>query len=97
MAGLPGQPWEEVEAGVEKVWQWGAVPKIAEYSPIPGTGLWNEAVRHSSYDIGGEPLFHNNSVLPCQWKGFTLGDLAAIKIRLHKRLRAKSFEAEGAP
>ncbi len=87
MAGLPGQRWQEVELGVEKVWQWGAVPKIAEYSPIPHTPLWEEAVRHSTYDLEGEPLFQNNSILPCHWEGFSWQDLAAIKIRLQRRMR----------
>jgi len=86
MAGLPGQPWEEVEAGIESVWQWGALPKIAEYSPIPGTSLWEKAVRCSSYDIAGEPLFQNNSILPCHWEGFSREDLTGIKTRLQKRV-----------
>jgi hypothetical protein len=87
MAGLPGQTWEEVEAGIEQVWQWGAVPKIAEYSPIPGTALWEEAVAKSQYDIEGEPLFQNNSVFPCEWEGFSRKDLAGLKNRLQRRIR----------
>ena len=87
MAGLPGQTWEEVEAGIEQVWRWGAVPKIAEYSPIPGTALWEEAVQVSQYDIEGEPLFQNNSVFPCEWEGFSRKDLAGLKTRLQRRIR----------
>jgi len=89
MAGLPGQPWQEVEEGIERVWQWGAVPKIAEYSPIPGTALWEEAVRSSAYDIETEPLLQNNSILPCAWEGFSWDDLAALKKRLQQRIREK--------
>jgi len=87
MAGLPGQRWQEVEAGIEKVLQWGALPRIAEYSPIPHTALWTEAVRHSSYDLEREPLFQNNSILPCQWEGFSWEDLAAVKVSLQRRVR----------
>jgi len=87
MAGVPGQRREEVELGIETVWQWGAVPKIAEYSPIPDTPLWEQAVQHSSYDLEGEPLFHNNSILPCHWEGLSWRDLAAIKTGLQRRLR----------
>jgi hypothetical protein len=89
MAGLPGQTWEEVEAGIDKVWEWDAVPRIAEYSPIPGTALWEEAVRHSPYDIAAEPLFQNNSIFPCEWEGFSREDLAALKTRLQRRLRER--------
>jgi hypothetical protein len=88
MAGLPGQAWQEVEAGIEKVWQWGAIPKIAEYSPIPHTPLWEEAIRHSPYALETEPLFQNNSILPCHWEGFSRDDLAGIKSRLQVRIRA---------
>ncbi len=91
LAGLPGQPWQEVEAGIEKLWQWGAIPKIAEYSPIPRTTLWEQAVRHSSYDLEGEPLFQNNSILPCHWEGFTREDLARIKSRLQTRIRTQGY------
>jgi radical SAM superfamily enzyme YgiQ (UPF0313 family) len=87
MAGLPVQPWNEVERGIDKVWEWGATPKIAEYSPIPHTPLWEEAVRYSPYDLEGEPLFQNNSLLPCHWEGFSWEDLAGINTRLQKRLR----------
>jgi len=87
MAGLPGQRWQEVESGIERVWQWRAVPKIAEYSPIPHTALWKQAVQHSSYDLEGEPLFHNNSILPCHWEGFSWEDLVALKIGLQRGIR----------
>jgi hypothetical protein len=87
MAGLPGQPWQEVEEGIEAVWRWGAIPRVAEYSPIPYTSLWEHAVRCSPYDLEGEPLFQNNSILPCHWEGFSWDDLEGIKARLQGRIR----------
>ena len=65
LCGLPGQQAREIEAGIDLVRGLGAKPILAEYSPIPGTPLWGEALRHARYDIGKEPLFHNNSLLPC--------------------------------
>jgi hypothetical protein len=90
MAGLPAQPWQEVEQGIDRIWEWGALPKIAEYSPIPHTALWEQAVRHSPYDLEGEPLFQNNSILPCNWEGFSWDDLAGIKTRLQKRIGSQT-------
>jgi len=49
----------------------GAKPVIAEFSPIPGTPIWEEAVKASPYDIEKEPLYHNNTLLPCRGKDFT--------------------------
>ncbi|MBN2254170.1 MAG: B12-binding domain-containing radical SAM protein [Deltaproteobacteria bacterium] len=66
LCGLPGQTSEEVEATIEFIKSCGARPVIAEYSPIPGTDLWGDAVARSRYDLTGEPLFHNNTLLPCQ-------------------------------
>jgi len=65
LAGLPGQTVGSVMETVDLVAGTGATPYLAEYSPIPHTGLWEEAVRASSLDLASEPLFHNNTLLPC--------------------------------
>ncbi len=62
MIGLPGQSEEEITEGVRLVLNTGATPKLAEYSPIPGTEEWHHAVENASMDITDEPLLHNNSV-----------------------------------
>ncbi len=66
LCGLPGQSAEEVEEGIRFVHSRGARPIIAEYSPIPGTELWDEAVASSPFPIADEPLFQNNTLLPCR-------------------------------
>jgi hypothetical protein len=43
----------------------GVTPYLAEYSPLPHTPLWRKAVASSDYDLASEPLFHNNTLLPC--------------------------------
>lgn len=63
LAGLPGQSRQQIENDVERCLQAGAYPKLAEYSPIPGTGMWPKAVENSVYPIDREPLFHNCSLL----------------------------------
>ena len=65
LAGLPGQSIESVMESIEFVAKVGANPYLAEYSPIPHTPLWELAVANSSYDLVSEPLFHNNTLLPC--------------------------------
>ncbi len=66
LCGLPGQSAVEVHEAIKHVQRCGARPVIAEYSPIPGTALWDASVEASPYPIAEEPLFHNNSLLPCQ-------------------------------
>ena len=62
--GLPGQTRRQIEDDVELVLNAGAFPKLAEYSPIPGTRMWPEAVKASRYPIELEPLYHNCTLLP---------------------------------
>ncbi|WAC07154.1 MAG: B12-binding domain-containing radical SAM protein [Thermodesulfobacteriota bacterium] len=80
LAGLPGQRAEEVEESITFVRDCGARPYLAEYSPIPGTILWEEAIKASRFDLVSEPLFHNNSLFPCEWEGFTRKDLQRLKL-----------------
>jgi len=79
LAGLPGQEAKEVNNTIQLVKKHGLKPLIAEYSPIPGTALWEKAVALSPFPIAEEPLFHNNTLLPCQWEKFTLNDLEILK------------------
>lgn len=65
LAGLPGQSVESVAKSVDVVARTGASPFLAEYSPIPHTPLWDQALSCSEYDLASEPLFHNNTLLPC--------------------------------
>jgi radical SAM superfamily enzyme YgiQ (UPF0313 family) len=84
LAGLPHQRREEVEETIRFIRECGARPYLAEYSPIPGTPLWQEAVQCTPFDLQGEPLFHNNTILPCRWDGLGWDDLQALKALAHK-------------
>ena len=84
MVGLPGQRVGEVDESIAFVKEAGAKPMLVEYSPIPHTPLFEKAKRMSQFDLENEPLFHNNSILPCQWEGFTIADYRRIKERLRE-------------
>jgi len=79
LVGLPGQEVGDVEKDINSLWDMGLRPYIAEYSPIPGTPLFAESVSVSRYDLEGEPLTQNNSILPCATDKFTLDDLQRLK------------------
>jgi len=84
MAGLPDQGVGDVEESIAFVKETGAKPILVEYSPIPHTPLFEKAKQMSPFDLQNEPLFHNNSILPCQWEGFTLADYRRLKERLRR-------------
>jgi len=84
LAGLPGQRVSEVERTLHIVSRYKVKVSIAEYSPVPRTGLWPEAVRDSSYPVESEPLYHNNTFFPMEWEGFTRDDMQRVKALSHE-------------
>ncbi len=97
LAGLPGQTPEEVAQAIDTVREAGAMPYLSEYSPVPGTAMWKEAVGSCRYDLEGEPLFHNNSFFACRRPGFTVEDLMRLKDMTRRARRSlKDRNARGA-
>ncbi|MCK9229296.1 MAG: radical SAM protein [Syntrophales bacterium] len=89
LCGLPGQEVSNVMAGIAFVASLGAYPIITEYSPIPGTFLWHDAVAVSSLDLEKEPLFHNNTILPCG--GATMSTTARQDVKTAARACRKTL------
>ena len=82
LCGIPGQKTADVVQTIEFVAECGAKPVLAEYSPIPGSKMWPEAVARSPFDIRHEPLYHNNSLLSCRNDDFTYEAYRSIKAGL---------------
>jgi radical SAM superfamily enzyme YgiQ (UPF0313 family) len=78
LIGLPDQEEAEVVASIQRVKELGATPVLALYSPIPGTALWPRAQATSRYDLAADPLFQNNSLLPC-WPQFSWDRYTRLK------------------
>ncbi|MBN1901917.1 B12-binding domain-containing radical SAM protein [Candidatus Sumerlaeota bacterium] len=87
MAGLPNQTKEETREAIDFVIECGAIPHIAEYSPIPETKEWRRAVETSIKDIANEPLYHNNSVYYLINRNFDINILDELKHYLQERIR----------
>jgi radical SAM superfamily enzyme YgiQ (UPF0313 family) len=79
LAGLPGQTWESIMQSIQTVQKTGITPVIAYYTPIPRTKLWPRAVAASRYDLGADPIFTNNAVMPCQKEPFSWGKISRLK------------------
>jgi radical SAM superfamily enzyme YgiQ (UPF0313 family) len=84
LVGLPSQRVGEAEESMALVKETGAKPILVEYSPIPHTPLFEKAKKGSQFDLENEPLFHNNTILPCQWDGFTMEDYRRLKKELKR-------------
>lgn len=79
LGALPGQRKEELYSAVRGAKASGFSVQIAEYSPVPGTAMWQESLRRSSYPIDREPLYQNNSFMPMEWEGLERKDLENLK------------------
>jgi len=84
LVGMPGQRVNEAEESIAYSQELGVRPMLVEYSPVPGTPIFKKAMKLSSFDIQNEPLFHNNSILPCQWEGFSLTDYRKLREKANK-------------
>jgi len=82
LVGLPGQTSSMIEDDVAFVLKAGAFPKLAEYSPIPGTAMWAGAISRSRYPIAEEPLFQNCTLMPSAEPGVDWGFLQRIRRNL---------------
>jgi len=90
LAGLPGQHPDEVEHSIREAASSGVRCRIAQYSPVPGTALWEESVRRSSYPIEEEPLYQNNSFFPLESEIFPRSEMERLK-RLASRLYSDRY------
>lgn len=64
LIGLPGQTLQEIKDSINFVKDCGAHPRLAKFSPIPGTKIWEEARNYFNLDENIDPLFHNDALLP---------------------------------
>ncbi len=85
LCGIPGQKEADVAHSIDFVLQCGAKPVLAEYSPIPGTKMWHDAVCASPFDIEKEPLYHNNSILSCRNDDFSYEAYNRLKAKLNMK------------
>jgi radical SAM superfamily enzyme YgiQ (UPF0313 family) len=85
LCGLPNQSAAEVSESIDFVHKCGAKAMLAEYSPIPGTKMWAEAISASPFDIQREPLYHNNSLLPCRSNDFSFAAYTELKAALKEK------------
>jgi hypothetical protein len=87
MLGLPGQRVESVERSIDFVYRCGGAPHISYFSPIPGTKIWQEALKSTPFPVDEEPLFQNNTVFILgngEFTDETIGNLKSMAVELRK-------------
>jgi radical SAM superfamily enzyme YgiQ (UPF0313 family) len=84
MFGLPGQGLKEVIEGVNFLKSLSVRIHLTEYSPIPGTPLYNEAVSQGLIPEDIDPLLTNNSVYYYLFSGYDIKELESLKLEVKK-------------
>ncbi|MDX1707199.1 MAG: radical SAM protein [Desulfobacterales bacterium] len=79
LMGLPQQELNAVRRSIQMVLAAGINPILAYYSPIPHTAMWPAALSASRYDLAADPVFTNNSILPCRSEAFNWKTISALK------------------
>ena len=79
MVGLPDQDASGVKEGILRVQSLGAKPRLAYFSPVPGTGEWERMVKKGYIEKNADPLIHNKLTFPYIWGNFSPLDFQEIK------------------
>jgi radical SAM superfamily enzyme YgiQ (UPF0313 family) len=78
ITGLPGQSASGVAESIRFVRGLGAVPRLAHFSPIPGTEEWARLVRAGILDDAADPLLHNKTAFAYLKSGLPPDELRAL-------------------
>ncbi len=82
LCGMPGQTVAEVEDSIAAVIASGGRPYLSEFSPVPGTPLFEGHRAESRLDFAREPLYQNNSLSSYRSPIFTPPVMKRLKDRL---------------
>jgi len=79
LIGVPGQEVQEIIDSIRFVIDCGAHPRLAKFSAIPGTKIWDEARTYFNFKGDVDPLFHNDALLPYLSPDITIKHYQQIK------------------
>jgi len=64
LVGHPDQNFKSIKENIHQVRRLGAVPRLAYFSPVPGTADWQKIVDKGLIKDNSDPLLHNKLVFP---------------------------------
>lgn len=93
LCGLPGQSFAEIRESIDVVIDEGGTPRLAEYSPIPGTAEWERAKEAIRLPIEEEPLLQNNSIY--WWLSGTMRPEDLTELKRYARRESEGTDDPG--
>lgn len=79
LIGIPGQKIKEIIDSLQFIMDCGAHPRLAKFSAIPGTRIWDKARAYFKFQKEVDPLFHNDALLPYLSSDITIKAYQQIK------------------
>lgn len=79
LVGLPGQEFDGIRESIQIVKKLGASPRLAYFSPVPGTATWQDLVVRGILRIDSDPLLHNKLAFPYIWGEMSPSDFVSLK------------------
>jgi len=58
---------------------YGVLPHLAYFSPIPGTPEWEKLVSRGYLEKNADPLLHNKIIFPYVWGDIAPDELESLK------------------
>lgn len=80
LCGHPSQKYDFIKRAVDVAIDAGAAPILAEYSPIPGSVDFADAVKTFKHDPSTDPLLQNSSIILFQHPDITRKEFEDIKL-----------------
>jgi radical SAM superfamily enzyme YgiQ (UPF0313 family) len=85
MVGLPEQEISGIRESIVQVQRLGARPRLAYFSPVPGTKEWRNLVENGCINQNADPLLHNKLAFPYYWGNISPQEFESLKDLLNTR------------
>ena len=92
IVGVPGQSAAGIKESILHVRRLGLTPRVAYFSPVPGTPDWSRLVDRGVLPQDADPLLSNKLTFPYLWGNFAAGDFEEIRSLLHEAHRSQSYQ-----
>jgi radical SAM superfamily enzyme YgiQ (UPF0313 family) len=79
IAGLPGQDISLIRDSILRVLGLGAKPRLAFFSPVPGTAEWDRLVDNGYLPADADPLLHNKLTFLYLWGDVSGQEFEALR------------------
>jgi len=79
MVGLPEQDISAIKESILQVQRLSARPRLAYFSPVPGTAEWHALIKKGILFQDADPLLHNKLTFPYLWGKFSHKNFESLK------------------